>query len=212
MEWEKEGCAYIKYDAEGLKLRFSSPFSWQTTDLILGVQKISCKFARCENKSWSFVGSSCSSWEFSPLFHSQEHQKQPPIYASVSSPCIHQNRLFPLSPVIPAVWSAPSPSPFPGIHIRCAVSGGNFKQPCAQNKCRRSAMLKNKKSLNACYRNFFCVLVVKFRAVLNIYWTSADIPERSFSTSLTLSFLTWKMESTLPSCKMIMRTKSNYTP
>ena len=47
----------------------------------------------------------------------------------------------------------------------------------------QTAILKNRKSLNACYRNFFCVLVVKFRAVLNIYWASVDIPEWSFSTS-----------------------------
>lgn len=63
------------------------------------------------------------------------------------------------------------------------VSGYNFKRPCAQNKCRHSAILKNIKSLNGCYRNFFCVLVVKFRAVLNIYWASVAIPEWSFSTS-----------------------------
>lgn len=47
-------------------------------------------------------------------------------------------------------------------------------------------MLKTKKSLNARYRNFLCVLVVKFRAVLNTYWTLVDLPE-SLETSFSLS-------------------------
>lgn len=38
-------------------------------------------------------------------------------------------------------------------------------------------MLKNQKCLSACYRNFFGILVVKFRAVLNIYWISVNRPQ-----------------------------------
>lgn len=42
-------------------------------------------------------------------------------------------------------------------------------------------LLEKQKALNACYIKSFCVLVVKFRGVLNIYWTSVNMPEWQFS-------------------------------
>ena len=116
------------------------------------------------------------------LFCTHRNIKQPLISDSLSSPCIHPNRLC------STFSSNPSSLHLLGVHSQAStsgafVSGYNFKRPCAQNKCRHSAILKNRKSLNGCYRNFFCVLVVKFRAVLNIYWASVAIPEWSFSTS-----------------------------
>lgn len=174
MERGKAGCACIEYDAEGLKLGWSSPFSRQTPILISGLQKISYEFSR-------FVNITLLLWVHASLadpFLLCPWQKHPtaPLFCSLGQlPCPHLNALFPLSPA--ALQSAPSPRLRCGVHTRWAVSGCNFKWPCAQNKCRHSAMLKNRKSLNACYRNFFCVLVVKFRAVLNIYWVSVNTPE-----------------------------------
>lgn len=88
-----------------------------------------------------------------PLCPWQKHSAAPLFCSLGQLPCPHLNALFPLPPATPQ--SAPSPRPRCGVHTRWAVSGCNFKWPCAQNKCRHSAMLKNRKSLNACYRNSF---------------------------------------------------------
>lgn len=162
-------------------MRFSSPFARHTPVLVFGLQKISYEFSRFANITlllWVHV----SLADVLPLVHWQEH----PAASLYSS----KRTMSQLSPALPAVCTFSHPSW--SLGFRWAVSGCNFKWPCAQNKCRHSAVLKNQKSLNACYRNFFCVLVVKLRAVLNIYWISVTIPKWYNSTSLNLIFFPGK--------------------